>query len=160
MARRRRSPRRRSYRRRRGASRTGGAPASVRGFVSRPMLTSVAATAGGFIAANALVGRLPAQFQSETGRILGKALIGVVAGLVLNRVNRPAAMGVATGAMASAAIDAYQRYRPGGGGAAGLGYLVNGPAGPAYMLGNSYGSGLAGMYDGTPEYAGGAGYGG
>lgn len=152
---RRRRTRRRPVSRRFTRRRSGGAavPTSIRGFASPKMLTTIAGTAAGIVAADRIVDRIPVDaLATGRGRILGKALVGVLAGVALRPVHPDLAMGLATGAMASAAVDAYNEFA--GGGISGMGYLINSGTGPQYLLsGGMSGPGTTATGPQTPVMA-------
>lgn len=101
----RRSPARRSTSRRRGGGGRGGAlPAN---------LTTIAATAGGFIAAGIIPSYIPVpQLQTGFGRIGAKAGLGILTFMLLKRTNKNLATALASGMLTSAAVDVVARFMP------------------------------------------------
>lgn len=91
---------------------TGGKKTYRRsGFVSTSLLQSIAAGAAGIAIASVGVNKLPAgTLKTPLQRSLAKAAVGVVGGMLIAKLLKSRAMGLAfaTGAGASAAIEGYE----------------------------------------------------
>jgi hypothetical protein len=113
-SRRRRSSARRS--RRRGG---GGVSRSRRGFVPSGTPALVAGTAGGFIAANMLLDRvpgLPASLKVGNGRIAAKAGLSIALGMLASKfASKPLGTAILVGGLTSAALDVFGKVATGTG---------------------------------------------
>lgn len=152
MARKRRTRRRRSApvaRRRRRRSSRAGFGGTTKSFVMDAVKGGIVGAAG-FTAAETIPDRLGiTQLQTGYGRIAGKALVGVVGGLVLSKaIGRKHGAAFAVGAMTAAGVSLYQQVRAGGlAGGGGLGMLA---ASTPPLLGQ--GDGADDVFDGVGDY--------
>lgn len=124
--RRRRAP----FVRRRRRSRGGGG-FSRGGFTTREMMYATGGTVLGFFVPDFVMRHAPniPGMQTPTGRIIGKAVIGVGAGMLAKRfLSRSLAGSIAVGALASAAMDFIYQYR-GAAGAGAVGPTISTPVG-------------------------------
>lgn len=124
------------------------------GFVDRATMMTTAGVVGGFFVPDFIMRHMPKiqALQSPTGRIVGKAVIGVVAGGLAKRfISRQLAGAMVVGSLASAAMDFIYQFR-GAAGAGAIGPAVNTQVGPVSVNNNGNvrsltPSGVAGFID-------------
>lgn len=129
----------RAHRRRSRGRRSSGGFAGFKGgkmlggFVNTSVLMSAGAATAGFIGIPMLLDHVPLdQVKTGTGRIVGKAVAGLVAAYALRKAGQSAiGNGVAIGALVAAGVDTYNRVKAQQA-MAGLGAFENGVAEDVY----------------------------
>lgn len=155
---RRRAPARAPARRRRRRS-TRGSFGGTTKLLSMGTVKLAAFSTGGFVAASVVPDKLGiTQLQTGYGRVAGKALVGVVGGMVFGKIiGKSNAAAFATGALTAAGVELYGQIQANRG-VSGMGQLAASPFSDAnsrpLLLGME---GLGDMMDTADELAGFAG---
>ncbi len=153
--------RKKSTRRRRssGRRRSGGGR-KLAGIVTTELLQTAGVAAAGMVSTSLLADRLPiAQLKTGNGRLVGKALIGVVGGTLIGKfAGARNGAAFATGALAAVGVDLYNKFTAKG--TAGLGEYIPGggvyygDAAPQLTAGfDGYDDPVAGYVDGSYSVA-------
>lgn len=125
MARRAKSGRRSSRRRgrsgffgkrRRRSSGGGTGKLTVRGFISKPMLTTVAGVAGGMIGSQIVAGKLAQRggfLASSNGQLVSRAAVGILGGILIGKfVGKNAGFSFGAGSLAAIAVQKAREQFP------------------------------------------------
>lgn len=131
-------------RRRTSGRRRSGGGRKLAGIVTTELLETAGVAAAGMVATSLLADKLPiAALKTGNGRLLGKALVGVVGGTLIGKfAGSRRGTAFAVGALASVGVDLYNKFTAKG--TAGLGEYIPG-GGVSY----GWGEGMPALADGS-----------